>query len=67
MMRDNLFEIVTSSRTFYVQVRYFFGDYRFSYQEINNFRSEININKFIAYANKKNMATVIHNFKKSYI
>lgn len=53
MMRDNLFEIVTSSRTFYVQVRYFFGDYRSSYQEIDNFRGEIDINKLVAYVNKK--------------
>lgn len=33
-MRDNLFEIVTSSRTFYVQVRYLFEGYRSSAWEL---------------------------------
>lgn len=55
-MRDNLFEIVTSSRTFYVQVRYLYGDNR-SYQAINNFRGEINL---LLMRISKNMTTVIH-------
>lgn len=52
-MRDNLFEIVTSSRTFYVQVRYLLEGYRSSSWELIILEGR----ELAGYENKQNIMT----------